>query len=69
MPCRGVTRERIGSAALDGEREGPAALGIRRAARELEVTPMALYRSREKDGSELGLELFLGGVGQLPRKR
>jgi TetR/AcrR family transcriptional regulator, tetracycline repressor protein len=41
----GLTRERIVSAAIEvAEREGPAALGIRRVARELEVTPMALYR-------------------------
>jgi TetR/AcrR family transcriptional regulator, tetracycline repressor protein len=40
-----LTRERIVSAALEvAEREGPAALGIRRVARELEVTPMAIYR-------------------------
>jgi AcrR family transcriptional regulator len=40
-----LSREQVVAAALElADREGPEALGIRRVARELRVTPMALYR-------------------------
>jgi AcrR family transcriptional regulator len=40
-----LTREQVVAAALEiADREGPGALAIRRVARELRVTPMALYR-------------------------
>jgi TetR/AcrR family transcriptional regulator, tetracycline repressor protein len=40
-----LSREQVVDAALGiADREGPEALGIRRVARELGVTPMALYR-------------------------
>lgn len=40
-----LTRDQIVAAALAvADREGPEAVGIRRVARELRVTPMALYR-------------------------
>jgi AcrR family transcriptional regulator len=51
-----LTREQVVAAALEiADRDGPAALGIRRVARELHVTPMALYRYVESKEALLDL--------------
>ena len=65
-----LARGQIVDAALGlADREGPEALGIRRVARDLEVTPMALYRYVEgkdelldlmRDSLWRGLELEAG---------
>jgi AcrR family transcriptional regulator len=66
-----LTREQVIAAALEiADREGPEALGIRRVARELRVTPMALYRY--VDSKEALLDLvreFLWGRLDVDQER